>query len=111
MSTLLDFIEVSPVGVAREEFSKVMARFRTDGITATPVIFGSHRKPEAVTIPYELFQRVLPAIEDVFLAELIKSRLHDPKVTWEEALKRLNISQSDIDKIVDDDYQVSTEEI
>lgn len=111
MSALFDFIEVSPVGEAREEFSKVVARFRTEGITATPVIFGSHRKPEAVTIPYELFQRVLPAIEEVFLAELVRERLKQPRVSWEEALNRLNITEADIAKVTEDDYQVSTEEI
>ena len=111
MSALFNFLEVSPVGQARDEFSKVVARFRTEGITAKPVVFGSHRKPEAVTIPYELFVRVLPAIEEVFLAELIGSRLNQPVVEWKEALKRLNISEEDLAKISEDDYQVNTEEI
>jgi len=111
MSALFNFLEVSPVGQARDEFSKVVARFRVEGITAKPVVFGSHRKPEAVTIPYELFQRILPAIEEVFLAELIKSRLNQPTISRAEVLKRLNITEADLAKISEDDYQVSTEEI
>jgi plasmid maintenance system antidote protein VapI len=54
---------------------------------------------------------VLPAIEEVFLAELVRSRLNDPKVTRQEAMKRLGITEADLDKITEGDYQVSTEEI
>jgi DNA-directed RNA polymerase subunit H (RpoH/RPB5) len=32
-------------------------------------------------------------------------------VEWSEALKRLNITEADLAKISEDDYQVSTEEI
>ena len=64
--------EVLPVSQAREELSKVIRRFREEGLSSKPIIFGSHRKPEAVTIPYELFEALLPAIEDVLLAETIR---------------------------------------
>src|SRR5690348_12417096 len=33
--------------------SGILARFRREGAAAEPVAFGSHRKPEAILIPYE----------------------------------------------------------
>lgn len=43
--------EVTPVAVARAELSNVLRRFR-DG-DREPVILGSHRKAEAVIVPFE----------------------------------------------------------
>ena len=38
------------------------------------MVFGSHRRPEAVVIPYELYTELLPAIEDVEIAHLVRER-------------------------------------
>jgi PHD/YefM family antitoxin component YafN of YafNO toxin-antitoxin module len=46
---------VHPVSVARAELSRALARFRREGAAAAPVIFGSHRKPEAVVLPFEAY--------------------------------------------------------
>jgi hypothetical protein len=46
---------VQPVSEAREQISKALARFRKLGKRAEPVIFGAHRKPEAVLLPYEAY--------------------------------------------------------
>jgi len=35
----------------------VLARFRLEGAAAEPVAFGSHRKPEAILLPYEVYER------------------------------------------------------
>ena len=35
----------------------ILARFRREGAAAEPVAFGSHRKPEAILLPYELYER------------------------------------------------------
>lgn len=66
---------VVPTSEARAELSPTLARFRREGVTAAPVIFGSHRKAEGVVLPYDLFDRLLPAIEDVLLAESVRARL------------------------------------
>ncbi len=52
MATLI----VQPVSEAREQISKALARFRKLGKRAEPVIFGAHRKPEAVLLPYEMYE-------------------------------------------------------
>jgi PHD/YefM family antitoxin component YafN of YafNO toxin-antitoxin module len=43
---------------ARTGLSQTLAGFRRLGVNAEPVVFGDHRKPEGVVLPYELFQRV-----------------------------------------------------
>ncbi|WP_353807692.1 nucleotidyltransferase domain-containing protein [Agromyces sp. SYSU T00194] len=52
---------VMPVAEARAKLSAVLREFRAHGDTAAPVIIGSHRKPEAVLVPYS---SVAPAIGD-----------------------------------------------
>jgi hypothetical protein len=53
---------------ARTEIPKALRRFRSEGALADPVIFGSHRRPEAVVLPFELYTALLPAIEQIKLA-------------------------------------------
>lgn len=48
-------VEVIPVAQARSELSKILNTFRSDD-DAPDVIVGSHRRPEAVIIPYPRFQ-------------------------------------------------------
>ena len=60
----MSILEVFPSSEARVELPKVLERFRHDGAGATPLVFGAHRKPEAVVIPYELYAELLPAIEN-----------------------------------------------
>ena len=52
----------------------VLKRFRKDGIEAQPMVFGSHRKPEAAVIPYEIYERIASIIEDHEIAELVRER-------------------------------------
>ncbi|MCL2780927.1 MAG: type II toxin-antitoxin system Phd/YefM family antitoxin [Actinomycetia bacterium] len=68
-------IEVLPISAARTRLSAAADRFREDGIAAEPIVFGSHRKPEGVVIPFALFERLGDAIEDALLAELVRERL------------------------------------
>lgn len=42
-----------PVGEARAGLSRVLRDFRVRGAEAPPVVIGSHRRPEAVLVPYE----------------------------------------------------------
>lgn len=43
---------------ARKELNGILERFRQEGSASQPVAFGSHRKPEAVILPYEHFQQM-----------------------------------------------------
>jgi hypothetical protein len=105
-ATPLEPLAVLPVAQAREEFSKVVRRFREEGISAQPVVFGSHRKPEAVTIPYAMFQALLPAMEDILLAGTIRERLDQPDLSWEQVLAEVGVTQEDVDAVNLDGYIV-----
>lgn len=50
-------IQVFPLADVRSRLSGILARFRREGASAEPVAFGSHRKPEAVLLPYEAYER------------------------------------------------------
>jgi hypothetical protein len=50
-------IHVHPLSEVRQRLSGILARFRREGAAAEPVAFGSHRKPEAILIPYEVYER------------------------------------------------------
>lgn len=69
------FMAVTPTSQARTELSHTLERFRRDGFAAEPMVFGGHRRPEGVVLPFEMFERLLPAIEDILLAESIRGRL------------------------------------
>lgn len=50
-------IQVHPLSEVRARLSGILARFRREGSAAEPVAFGTHRKPEAVLLPYETYER------------------------------------------------------
>jgi PHD/YefM family antitoxin component YafN of YafNO toxin-antitoxin module len=50
-------IHVHPLSDVRQRLSGILARFRREGAAAEPVAFGSHRKPEAILLPYEAYER------------------------------------------------------
>ena len=52
---------VRPVSEARAQLSRALERFRREGTAAEPVIFGAHRKPEAVVIPFSLYEQLIEA--------------------------------------------------
>jgi len=52
-----EVIQVQPLSEVRQRLSGILARFRREGAAAEPVAFGSHRKPEAILLPYELYER------------------------------------------------------
>ena len=82
----------------------MVRRFRKEGLTSEPVVFGSHRKPEAVTIPFEMYQALLPAIEDILLAETVRERLAQEDVPWDQALAEVGVTQEAVDAVNLDDY-------
>jgi PHD/YefM family antitoxin component YafN of YafNO toxin-antitoxin module len=52
-------IQVHPLSEVRQRLSGILARFRREGAAAEPVAFGSHRKPEAILLPYETYEALL----------------------------------------------------
>lgn len=65
---------VLPSGDARTALPEALRRFRAEGVSAEPVVFGSHRRPEAAVIPFELYAQLLPVIEDLQIAQLVRER-------------------------------------
>ncbi|WP_345762798.1 hypothetical protein [Diaminobutyricibacter sp. McL0608] len=70
----LPMLPVLPSNEARTELPKALKRFRADGALAQPMLFGSHRRPEAVVIPFALYSQLLPVIEDLEIAQLVQAR-------------------------------------
>ena len=83
---------VIPSREIRTELPKALKRFRHEGITAAPVVFGAHRKPEAVIVPFELYVSLLPLIEDLKIAQTVRERTAaGPATPLEETAAKLGI--------------------
>ncbi|WP_454299440.1 hypothetical protein [Salana multivorans] len=86
---------ILPSRDARAEIPKALRRFRAEGATAEPLIFGSHRRPEAVVIPFELYQELLPAIEELEIAALVRDRRAEPSRPLSELAGELGLDPTD----------------
>lgn len=76
-----------------------MARFRSEGVAADPVVFGDHRRPEAVLLPYETFTLLLDIAEDIAIAERIRRRLADDngnRTSLADVAEELGIDLADL---------------
>lgn len=49
---------VTSVADARSSLSQILRSFRRSPASATPVAIGSHRRPEAVIVPFEQFRKL-----------------------------------------------------
>jgi antitoxin StbD len=56
---------VQATSIARAELTTRVSEFRGLGDDARPIVFGSHRKPQAVVVPYDLFTALLDLAEGV----------------------------------------------
>lgn len=56
---------VQATSIARAQLTTKVARFQEEGSEARPIVFGSHRKPQAVVVPFELFSALLDLAEGV----------------------------------------------
>lgn len=63
-----------PTSVARRELTQTVSRFRETGASADPVVFGSHRKAEAVVLPYEAYDALMELAEEYAITERIRER-------------------------------------
>jgi predicted nucleotidyltransferase len=61
MEAVMDVVEVRPVHEARAELTRVLRDFRDNPATAQEVVFGAHRSPEAVIVPYRRYLRIRDA--------------------------------------------------
>lgn len=58
---------------ARDLLGATMQNFRDR--TGKPLIFGAQRKPEAAIIPFELYQQIIPLLEDLEIAQVARERI------------------------------------
>lgn len=56
---------VQATSIARAELTTRVAEYKELGAEARPIVFGSHRKPQAVVLPYDLFTELLDVAEGV----------------------------------------------
>ncbi len=68
-------VEVLPTTEARARLSQIASDFARRGLGAQPVAFGSHRKPQGVIVPWELWVELAPAVEDALDAAEARDRL------------------------------------
>lgn len=73
-SSALPIMPVLPTSEVRSVLPDALRRFRAEGALARPVVFGVHRRPEGVVIPFDLYAELLPVIEDVEIAHLVRER-------------------------------------
>ncbi len=66
---------VETISDARKHLTGHVARFRSEGVDAEPVVFGDHRQPEAALLPYETFRLLMDIAEDIAIAQRIDERL------------------------------------
>lgn len=74
VTTLTPF-PVMPSSELRAKLPSVLRTFRAQHASATPVVVGAHRKPEAAIIPIELFEEILPLLEDLEIARQTRERM------------------------------------
>jgi antitoxin StbD len=96
MTHMTKALEVLPTAEARDHLSETLRRFRTEGSSAAPVIFGPHRKPEAAVIPFALFERLMDALDDTAIVDEIASRIAEGEnlIGWDEGLAKHGVDAS-----------------
>lgn len=65
---------IETISQTRAALTTLVARFRNEGISATPVVFGDHRRPEAVLLSFQTYQVLLDIAEDLLLTEHVRER-------------------------------------
>lgn len=69
--------QVRPSREVRDHFGELLDEMRTRGAKAKPVVFGSHRKPEAVILSFEQWQAMREMMDDVVSAVEVLERDRD----------------------------------
>lgn len=84
---------------ARAGLTGTVKRFRSEGAGSEPVVFGSHRKPEAALLPYETYEMLLELAEDAAIAARVRERRESDtgeRLTLEQSAQELGIDLSDL---------------
>lgn len=91
--------EVLPTSEARTELSAAVLRFRSHGLLSKPILFGGHRKAEAAIISIELYERLLPEIENIQFNETLLARINDGKerISFEELVANVGFDLKDLE--------------
>lgn len=93
---------VQATSIARAELTTRVAEYKTLGAEARPIVFGSHRKPQAVILPYDLFTELLDVAEGV---------PHIPKQPAPAKRSRKKVEMTESEKIVQDLPELQKEHI
>ena len=93
---------VQATSIARAELTTRVAEYKDLGAEARPIVFGSHRKPQAVILPYDLFTELLDVAEGV---------PHVPKVQAPAKRSRNKAAATESEQIVQDLPQLEKEHI
>jgi hypothetical protein len=93
---------VQATSIARAELTTRVAEYKTLGAEARPIVFGSHRKPQAVILPYDLFTELLDVAEGV---------PHIPKQPEPAKRSRKKAKMTESEKIVQDLPELQKEHI
>lgn len=91
--------EVLPTSEARIALPATLERFRSEGMAAQPLFFGSHRRVEAVVIPASLYEAVADAVDDAILNAQVRTRIVTSggrAETWDEVLAAVGIDERDV---------------
>lgn len=73
--------DVATTSGTRANLTKILARFRAEGKKAKPILFGSHRKVEAVLVPAKVWEKLIDDIDDLQLAVTVLNRANNSQVT------------------------------
>ena len=93
---------VQATSIARAELTTRVAEYKTLGAEARLIVFGSHRKPQAVILPYDLFTELLDVAEGV---------PHIPKQPAPAKRSRKKAEMTESEKIVQDLPELQKEHI
>ena len=91
--------DVVPIAEARAALSRMLARFREEGVDAAPVLLGSHRRADAALLPIALFEELAPWIEEIQAAREIRRRLAGDtgrRVAHDDLLAELGVDPSEL---------------
>ena len=97
---------VQATSIARAELTTRVAEYKDLGAEARPIVFGSHRKPQAVILPYELFTELLDVAEGVPHIPKAEARVPAKRA---RGRKRTNLTESE--QIVQDLPELEKEHI
>lgn len=89
-------LEVLPTAEARDHLSRILRRFRAEGPSTEPTLFGAHRKPEAAIIPFALYERLMDLVDDLAIVQEITPRLAEGEnlIGWDEGLAQYGIDSN-----------------